>query len=117
MLRIRGTIGTWPVDLTVELDDEDWARLASVQAVVPEETTPAPVRSQPADALWQSAQDLLRTAGQMDGPDLLVQLQALAGSADAGKRLLVRLRHCPQVKLESGADTPLYRWQEPEVQP
>ncbi len=27
MLRIRGTIGDLPVDLTLELDDGDWARL------------------------------------------------------------------------------------------
>ena len=27
MLRIRGTVGDLPVDLTLELDDADWARL------------------------------------------------------------------------------------------
>jgi len=27
MMRIRGTIGELPVDLTLELDDSDWARL------------------------------------------------------------------------------------------
>ena len=26
MLRIRGTVGDLPVDLTLELDDADWAR-------------------------------------------------------------------------------------------
>jgi hypothetical protein len=29
MLRIRGTVGDLPVDLTLELDDNDWARLGS----------------------------------------------------------------------------------------
>ena len=28
MVRIRGRIGDWPVDLTLELDAEDWAQLA-----------------------------------------------------------------------------------------
>ena len=33
MLRIRGTVGDWPVDLTLELDEGDWARLgAQLQA-------------------------------------------------------------------------------------
>ena len=46
----------------------------------------------------------------MDGPQLLAELQALTGSAQAGKRLLVRLRHSSQVKVDSGADAPVYRW-------
>jgi len=110
MLRIRGRIGDWPVDLTLELEDDDWARLAAqlpTKAPVSEPTGAAPSQG---DALWQIAQDLLRKAGRMDGPDLLAELQALAGSAEAGKRLLVRLRHSPQVKLESGADAPIYSW-------
>jgi hypothetical protein len=53
---------------------------------------------------------LLRKAGQLSGPDLLDQLEGLTGSAAAGKRLLVRLRHSSDVKVESGGDTPLYRW-------
>lgn len=28
MVRIRGSIGDWPVDLTLELDAEDWRQLA-----------------------------------------------------------------------------------------
>lgn len=24
MVRIRGTVGQWPVDLTLELDDSEW---------------------------------------------------------------------------------------------
>ena len=109
MVRIRGTIGDWPVDLTVELDDSDWAKLSAQLPVAD-----APV-SQPAarpvnqdDAVWEATKDLLRKAGQMTGPELLGQLEALAGSTGAGKRLLVRLRHCAEVKVVSGADSPVY---------
>lgn len=111
MLRIRGSIGDWPVDLTLEMDDADWARLGAQLQM-----EKAPVSAAPAkplnqdDALWQVARDLLRKAGQLSGPDLLEQLEGLTGSAASGKRLLVRLRHSPDVKVESGADTPLYRW-------
>ena len=28
MIRIRGQIGEWPVDLSIEMDDQDWAQLA-----------------------------------------------------------------------------------------
>ncbi len=38
------------------------------------------------------------------------QLEGLTGSATAGKRLLVRLRHSSDVKVASGGDTPLYSW-------
>ena len=38
------------------------------------------------------------------------QLETLTGSAAAAKRLLVRLRHSANVKVESGADAPLYHW-------
>jgi hypothetical protein len=104
MLRIRGKIGDWPVDLTLELDAREWALLAEGLQAAPTAVAPAE------DGLWQLAQGLLRQAQQMDGPQLLADLSALAGSARAGKRLLVRLRHCPQVRLENGGDTPLYRW-------
>ncbi|TKK26368.1 hypothetical protein PspCFBP13528_24610 [Pseudomonas sp. CFBP13528] len=110
MLRIRGTVGDLPVDLTLELDDGDWARLgAQLQAApVPAESTAVPVRQ--SEDLWQNAQDLLRNAGQLSGLELLDQLEGLAGDAAAGKRLLVRLRHSAKVKVTSGADTPLYTW-------
>jgi hypothetical protein len=49
----------------------------------------------------------------LSGPDLLEQLEGLTGSAAAGKRLLVRLRHCADVKVVSGGDTPLYSWHKP----
>ncbi|MBB2495294.1 hypothetical protein [Aquipseudomonas ullengensis] len=115
MLRIKGRVGDWPVDLSVEMDQEDWAQLAALlpRDVLPVDVpaaprTEAPPRAQ--DGLWQTAQELLQRAGVMEGPQLLAELAALAGGAAAGKRLLVRLRHCPQVQIESGAEAPLYRW-------
>jgi hypothetical protein len=111
MLRIRGSIGDWPVDLTLEMDDSDWARLgAQLQVEKTAVSTPAAKPLNQDEALWQVAKDLLRKAGQLNGPELLDQLEGLAGSAAAGKRLLVRLRHSPEVKVVSGGDTPLYSW-------
>lgn len=111
MLRIRGSIGDWPVDLTLEMDDGDWARLGAQLKVEQTEASAAPAKPiNQDDALWQNAKDLLRKAGQLSGPDLLDQLEGLTGSAASGKRLLVRLRHCSGVKVTSGADTPLYSW-------
>ncbi|WP_350023283.1 hypothetical protein [Pseudomonas protegens] len=111
MLRIRGSIGDWPVDLTLELDEGDWAQLgAQLQAAKPESVAVAAKPASQHDALWQTAKELLRKAGQLSGPELLEQLEGLAGSAAAGKRLLVRLRHCAEVKVVSGADTPIYSW-------
>ncbi|MEE1889811.1 hypothetical protein [Pseudomonas carassii] len=112
-MRIRGQIGEWPVDLTVELAPEEWAQLgrrlevpASVE-VVPVTGSPAPRQD---DGQWAAAREVLRQAGQMSGPELLERLEGLAGSMAAGKRLLVRLRHSSEVKVESGVDAPVYRW-------
>lgn len=111
-MRIRGHIGEWPVDLTLELDEGEWARLASALSAGPGAAAEAPVApTGQADRLWETAQQLLRETGEMQGPALLAALQALAGSPEAGKRLLVRLRHSAQVRVESGADAPVYRWQ------
>lgn len=111
MLRIRGSIGDWPVDLTLELDEGDWAQLgAQLQAAKPESVAVAAKPASQDDALWQTTKELLRKAGQLSGPELLEQLEGLAGSAAAGKRLLVRLRHCAEVNVVSGADTPIYSW-------
>ena len=67
MLRIKGRIGDWPVDLRLEMDAEDWAQLA---AHLPLEAAPAAERSvlagHPADDLWQQALALLQHAGSMD---------------------------------------------------
>src|SRR3989344_5645606 len=85
MLRIRGNIGDWPVDLTLEMDDADWARLgAQLQVEKTEVSAPAAKPLNRDDALWQVARDLLRKAGQLSGPDLLDQLEGLAGSAAGG---------------------------------
>ncbi|MFB3302059.1 hypothetical protein [Pseudomonas sp. AMR01] len=110
MLRIRGTVGDLPVDLTLELDDGDWARLGAQLKAAPvaSELAAAPVKQN--DDLWQNAQDLLRNAGQLSGLELIDQLEGLAGDAASGKRLLVRLRHSSNVKVVSGGDTPLYSW-------
>ena len=112
MVRIRGSIGDWPVDLTLEMDDADWASLGAQLNVEKTEVSAAPVAKplNQDDALWQVAKDLLRKAGQLSGPQLLDQLEGLTGSAAAGKRLLVRLRHSPDVKVQSGADTPIFHW-------
>ncbi|QXH80566.1 hypothetical protein [Pseudomonas salmasensis] len=110
MLRIRGTIGDLPVDLTVELDDGDWARLGAQLQAAPTPSAPAAAPVKQNEDLWQNAQGLLRKAGQLNGLELLDQLEGLAGDAGAGKRLLVRLRHSANVKVASGGDTPLYTW-------
>ena len=115
MLRIRGTVGDLAVDLTLELDDSDWARLGAqlqTRPVASAAVAPA-VAVKPNDDLWQNAQALLRSAGQLSGLELLDQLEGLAGDAAAGKRLLVRLRHSAKVKVISGGDTPLYTWVDP----
>ena len=116
MLRIRGTVGQWPVDLTLELDDEDWAKLGAQLKPAAAEAALTPVPdSKPVsqdDNAWQTAVGILKSSGQMSGPALLSQLEALTGSTAAGKRLLVRLRHSANVKVDSGADAPLYSWVE-----
>ncbi|KNX80257.1 hypothetical protein DA83_10850 [Pseudomonas sp. 250J] len=112
-MRIRGQIGEWPVDLTVELAPEEWAQLGR-RLEVPAAVETQPVSGSPAprqdDGQWVAARDVLRQAGQMSGPELLERLEGLAGSMAAGKRLLVRLRHSSEVKVESGVDAPVYRW-------
>jgi hypothetical protein len=110
MVRIRGQIGAWPVDLTVELDAQDWAQLAQHVSLEPPAAPAAAVAPVANDALWQTTLELLRQAGQIDGPQLLGQLAGLAGGEAAGKRLLVRLRHCAQARVETGADAPIYHW-------
>lgn len=115
MLRIKGRVGDWPVDLTIEMDAEDWKQLAThlpIEPVASVASNPAaPAVARPAqDGLWDTALALLQQAGEVEGPRLLAELSALAGSEGAGKRLLVRLRHCSQVKLENGAQAPIYRW-------
>ncbi|WP_213875495.1 hypothetical protein [Pseudomonas sp. dw_358] len=114
MIRIRGNVGAIAVDLTVEMDAEDWARLGAQLPVVAGEAqaaAPAAPRGQN-DALWETALRLVQQAGQVSGPELLGQLEGLAGSTAAGKRLLVRLRHCSQVSVQAGDQAPVYCWVE-----
>ncbi|MFL9811688.1 hypothetical protein D7241_00325 [Stutzerimonas sp. VN223-3] len=110
MIRIRGYIGELPVDLSVELDDQDWAQLARQLPLSANSQAAQASTEAGSDRLWLGAQQLLREAGRMEGPQLLAELQALSGSAQAGKRLLVRLRHSAQVSVQSGADSPIYSW-------
>ncbi|MGS8174532.1 hypothetical protein ACU7A6_08395 [Pseudomonas aeruginosa] len=70
MVRIRGSIGDWPVDLTLELDAE------------------------------------------VEGPQLLAELEAFSGNAGAAKQLLVRLRHDARVKVEVVDGTQVFVWLE-----
>ncbi|WP_462379909.1 hypothetical protein [Pseudomonas sp. Marseille-QA0892] len=115
-MKIRGTIGQWPVDLTIELDDHELSRIGALAGSPSTRSEqPATQRSAPVptaqDPCWEAAQDLLRQAGQMDGPALAEALQALTGSAAAAKKLLVRLRHSADVRLESGPHVQIYHWQ------
>lgn len=112
-VRIRGQIGDWPVDLTIELAPEEWAQLGrrlempAVVEAVQASTGPVPRQD---DGQWLATREVLRVARQMSGPELLERLEGLAGSVAAGKRLLVRLRHSSEVKVESGVDAPVYHW-------
>lgn len=112
-MRIRGQIGDWPVDLTVELEPSEWAQLrgqAAPAEFAPEAPAPRSVTARSDDRTWEAAKALLQQAGELAGPQLLERLEALAGGEAAGKRLLVRLRHAAEVKVESAGDAPLYRW-------
>ncbi|WP_049241762.1 hypothetical protein [Pseudomonas aeruginosa] len=117
MVRIRGSIGDWPVDLTLELDAEDWRQLA--QHVPPPPlgepqvgAARAPAPAAPVDRLWQTAQDLLRGSGRIEGPQLLAELEGFSGNAGAAKQLLVRLRHDARVKVEVVDGTQVFVWLE-----
>ncbi|SPO53107.1 conserved protein of unknown function [Pseudomonas sp. JV551A1] len=112
-MRIRGQIGDWPVDLTIELAPEEWAQLGrqvELPAVAQAAATETVATTRQDDGQWIAAREVLRLAGQMSGPELLDRLEGLAGSTAAGKRLLVRLRHSSEVKVESGVDAPVYHW-------
>ena len=110
-MRIRGQIGDWPVDLTIELEPQEWAQLGrQIEVPVAEPVAAAAAAPRQDDGQWHAACEVLRLAGQMSGPELLDRLEGLAGSTAAGKRLLVRLRHSSEVKVESGVDAPMYHW-------
>ncbi|MDZ3995182.1 hypothetical protein [Pseudomonas sp. Teo4] len=110
-MRIRGHIGDWPVDLTIELEPAEWAQLGrQIEVPTAAEVVPAATAPRQDDGQWSAAREVLRQAGHMNGPELLDRLEGLTGSTAAGKRLLVRLRHSSEVKVESGVDAPVYHW-------
>ena len=116
-MRVQGQLGDVAIDLQISLEESEWARLAELlRGALPLAVDAAPVpsavpmASPVTDRLWQTACQLLSEAGACEGPQLLADLQALAGSAEAGKRLLVRLRHSPQVRVEQQDEAPLYIW-------
>ena len=115
MVRIRGSIGDWPVDLTLELDAEDWRQLAQH---VPRRRWASRRSRRPgrragsAGGSWQTAQDLLRGSGRIEGPQLLAELEGFSGNAGAAKQLLVRLRHDARVKVEVVDGTQVFVWLE-----
>ncbi|ERX39420.1 hypothetical protein [Pseudomonas aeruginosa] len=111
MVRIRGSIGDWPVDLTLELDAEDWRQLAQ-HVPPPPQVAAARAPAAPVDRLWQTAQDLLRGSGRIEGPQLLAELEGFSGNAGAAKQLLVRLRHDARVKVEVVDGTQVFVWLE-----
>ena len=116
-MRVQGQLGDVAIDLQINLEESEWARLAELlRGALPLAVDAAPVpsavpmASPVTDRLWQTACQLLSEAGACEGPQLLTDLQALAGSAEAGKRLLVRLRHSPQVRVEQREEVPWYSW-------
>jgi hypothetical protein len=115
MVRIRGTIGSQPVDLTVELEDSDWQRLAAAlrppEAVASHAAAPASAPKSGGDMLWDQVVKLLSSAGRLSGPDILVALEKLTGNLGVAKQLLVRLRHSPQVRMERVGEAQFYIWQ------
>lgn len=114
-MRIRGHIGDWPVDLTIELEPQEWAQLArpteQPSAAMPQAVAAVPVAGAKDDGPWRAACDLMSATGRMQGPELLERLESLAGSFGAAKRLLVRLRHHANVRVVSEGDTPVYLWE------
>ena len=83
MMRIRGTIGELPVDLTLELDDSDWARLGVHLQAAPPAVGEAPVTPAPANPA--PPQPLARRQGPALSPassDQRVQADRLAVPAD-----------------------------------
>jgi len=80
MIRIRGHVGELPVDLSIEMDDHDWAQLARQLPAAQAETAPVPPADKPpADPHWPEAQRLLRAAAEHG------RAAAVSGAAGAGR--------------------------------
>lgn len=91
MIRVRGQIGQWPVDLTIEMQPGDWqALMTGLKCVAPTE--------EPAADLDQALSLLVEPT---EGPELLAKLADLLGSSAEAKRVLVRLRHSAKVVITS----------------
>jgi hypothetical protein len=112
MIRIQGKIGAWPVDLTIELEPEDWSRLAEGLAhtapAQPKET--APVTRAHSDPLWESVLALVQQEQRIEGPHLLSLLEKLAGNVGSAKQLIVRLRHNPNIRIEKTNEAQVFVW-------
>lgn len=106
MIRIRGQVGAWPVDLTLELDAADWQQLR--RAVTLEAVEPAPQTPQPATDTAQ-ALALIKAQQPIEGPALLEALSAMTGSSAAAKRLMLVLRHSEQVQITQHGQVTLWQ--------
>ncbi|SEL52483.1 hypothetical protein SAMN05216214_113103 [Atopomonas hussainii] len=125
-MKIQGRIGDTPVELEVTFEPHEWAQLAAClagQGAAPAAgnaplSAPLSMAEQAqqavanGDKLLTLALQVLAAHGECDGPTLRSELLALAGSDVEAKRLLVRLRHHPQVVLREEGSAPIYRWQE-----
>ncbi len=119
-MKIQGCIGDTPVELNVTFEPHEWAQLAACLAgQTPQPaaaSTPPSVAEQAqqavasGDKLLTLALQVLAAHGECDGPTLRSELLALAGTDVEAKRLLVRLRHHPQVTLSEEGSAPIYRW-------
>lgn len=119
-MKIQGRIGDMPVELDVTFEPHEWAQLAACltgQLLAPAAgSAPISVAEQAqqavanGDKLLTLALQVLAAHGECDGPTLRSELLALAGSDVEAKRLLVRLRHHPQVTLSEEGSAPIYRW-------
>ena len=121
-MKIQGRIGDMPVELEVTFEPHEWAQLAACltgQTLAPAAgSAPISVAEQAqqavanGDKLLTLALQVLAAHGECDGPTLRSELLALAGTDVEAKRLLVRLRHHPQVTLSEEGSAPIYRWQD-----
>ena len=123
-MKIQGRIGDMPVELDVTFEPHEWAQFAACLTgqtpAVGSAASVAPIsvaeQAQQAvangDKLLTLALQVLAAHGECDGPTLRSELLALAGTDVEAKRLLVRLRHHPQVTLSEEGSAPIYRWQD-----
>lgn len=116
MVRIRGSIGDWPVDLTLELDAEDWRQLAQH---VPRRRWASRRSRRPGrrrrQRRWIAYGRPPRTCCAAAGGSRAAVaggVGGFSGNAGAAKQLLVRLRHDARVKVEVVDGTQVFVWLE-----